>query len=118
MGYTDAVLSTAAGIAVFALVFVVTVPLIGSTFPNPEQVSMPVALGFGMAAMTGTYMGLAGRTRSREYRLAFASGAFGTTVLGVFLVGYGASGDPQFALAAGAVAGALAGVGVLVVTRR
>ncbi|MCU4718511.1 hypothetical protein [Halapricum hydrolyticum] len=117
MGYTDAVLATAAGIAAFALVFAAAVPIVGAALPNPEQVSMPIALGFGMAAMTGTYMGLAGRAGSREYRIAFASGAFGTTFLGVFLVGYAASGDLQLALSASAVAGALAGAGVLVVTR-
>ncbi|QSG12519.1 hypothetical protein HSBGL_2111 [Halapricum desulfuricans] len=56
--------------------------------------------------------------RVAAFVLAFASGAFGTTVLGVFLVGFGVGGDLRFAVVTSAVAGAVAAAGVLVVTRR
>jgi hypothetical protein len=117
MGYLDATMATATGVAVFGLVVYAVATALTGVFPNPVQIAIPVGIGFGMAAMTGTYMGLAGKAGSREYRIAFASGAFGVTSLGVGLVAFGTEGSIPFALAAGAGAGLFAAVGVLAATR-
>jgi len=117
MSYVDGVLSTAAGIAVFALVFVAAITALGTVFPNPGVISMPIGLGFGTATMTATYVGLAATPGSLEFRVAFASGAFGTTFLGLFVFTYGLRADLPFALLVGTGSGLLASAGVLLVTR-
>jgi hypothetical protein len=117
MGYSDAFMATASGVAAFALSFGAAVAAIATVLPNPQQIGMPFALGIGMAAMTGTYIGLAQPPGTLEFRIAFASGAFGVTFLGVFVAGFAAGGGLSIALASGGGAGVLAAGGVLLVTR-
>jgi hypothetical protein len=117
MGYLDATMATTTGVAVFALVVYAVATALTGIFPNPIQIAIPVGIGFGTAAMTGTYMGLAAKTEGKEYRIAFASGAFGVTSLGVGLVAFGTDGSIAFALTVGTAAGLLAAVGVFAASR-
>jgi len=117
MSYADAVLSTSAGIAVFALVFAAAATALGTVFPDPGVISMPIGIGFGAATMTATYVGLAATPGSLEFRIAFASGAFGTTFLGLFVLTYGMRADLPFALLVGTASGLVVSGGVLLATR-
>jgi hypothetical protein len=117
MGWLDATMATAAGVAVFALIVSGVASVLSGVAPNPVQIAIPLGIGFGMAAMTGTYIGLAADPRSHVYRAAFASGAFGVTSLGVGVVAVGIGSTLGLVLVAGAGAGAFAAVGVLVALR-
>lgn len=117
MGWLDGLMATTTGIAVFVMVIVGVSTALSGVFSNALAISAPVAIGVGMAAMTGTYIGLAAEPNTREYRAAFASGAFGVTSLGVGVVAVGA-GLPLLAVfAAGAGAGLFAALGVVVAFR-
>jgi len=114
MSWLDATMATAAGIAVFVLIVSGVSTVLTGVFPSPVAIAVPVGIGFGMAAMTGTYIGLAAEPTTREYHLAFASGAFGVTFLGVGAVAV-VSGFPLVVvLAAAGAAGLFAAVGALV----
>lgn len=117
MDLFDPLVSFAAGVAVFALTVFGVATLLTGVLPSPVQIATPVGIGTGMAAMTGTYMGLGGDPGSREYRLAFASGAFGVTFVGVFLAAFGSGSRLPVSLSVGTGAGVLAALGVAVVTR-
>ena len=114
MGWLDAAMATATGIAVFVLVVAGVATALTGLLPNPVVIAIPVGIGFGMAAMTGTYIGLAAEPSTREYRAAFACGAFGVTSLGVGAVAIGAGLQLTAVVAAAVGAGLFAAVGVLV----
>lgn len=117
MGILDATMSTAVGVAVFAFVVATVGSVLTGLFPNAILIATAVGIGFGSAAMTGTYIGLDADPGSREYQIAFASGAFGVTFLGVGIVAFGTGWTVGMALLAGAAAGLLAAVGVVVAGR-
>jgi len=113
MAWLDATMAMAAGVAVFVLIVSGVSTVLTGVFPSPVVIAVPVGTGFGMAAMTGAYIGLAAEPTTREYRAAFASGAFGATFLGVGAVAVGAGLPSVAVLAAAGGAGLFAAVGVL-----
>lgn len=107
------VLAFAAGTAVFVIVTLGVAALIQPVIEFSLIPAIPVGIGFGMAAVTVIYVGLADDPKSYNYQFAFALGAFGVTFLATLAAAVATGTGLVVGLAVAGGAGLLAGVGVV-----
>ena len=112
------VLALGAGATIFAGTVVLVETALSVFVTYALILAVPIGIGTGMATMTVVYVGLADDPASRHYRFAFGLGAMGVTFLAVFAVALlTGTAWPTALLVAGA-SGAIALVGVFVVSRQ